>query len=151
MKHKYTSSKTYSHDIGISAAFRQWRATSHCRFLHGYALSFKFVFSAYELDNNGWVVDFGALKELKALLIKYFDHKLLIASDDPQLPLFITMRDAGVCDLVILPEGTGCESFAKLCYELCQQWMNDNGHYPRCSLDSVEVKEHGANGATYGI
>ena len=34
----YRSSKTYGHEIGLSAAFRQWRAQSHCRLIHGYAL-----------------------------------------------------------------------------------------------------------------
>lgn len=148
---KYTSSKTYSHDIGLSVAFRQWRATSHCRFLHGYALGFKFTFSAITLDNNGWVIDFGSMKSLKQKLIDYFDHKLIVASDDPQLSLFRAMHDAQLCDLIITPTGTGCENFAKLCYDIAHQWLNDNGHSPRCRLDTVEVKEHGANGATYGI
>ena len=26
------------------SAFRQWRADSHCRFMHGYSLEFEFVF-----------------------------------------------------------------------------------------------------------
>ncbi len=151
VSHKYTSSKTYSHDIGMSVAFRQWRAESHCRFIHGYALGFKFVFSATQLDENGWVIDFGALKSLKKQLVDFFDHKLIVAADDPQLPLFINLRDVGVCDLVIAPAGTGCENFAKLCYDMANQWLNDNGHAPRCVLDTVEVKEHGANGASYGI
>lgn len=46
----YRSTKTYGHEIGLSAAFRQWRAESHCRFVHGYALAVKFVFEAGELD-----------------------------------------------------------------------------------------------------
>lgn len=31
----YQSTKTYGHDRGFSCAFRQWRADSHCRLIHG--------------------------------------------------------------------------------------------------------------------
>ena len=31
----FLSTKTYGHDLGLSAAFRQWRAESHCRLIHG--------------------------------------------------------------------------------------------------------------------
>lgn len=29
----YVSTKTYGHEVGLSATFRQWRASSHCRLL----------------------------------------------------------------------------------------------------------------------
>ena len=41
---KYYSKKKYGHERGLSAAFRQWSAESHCRFIHGYSLEFEFVF-----------------------------------------------------------------------------------------------------------
>ena len=56
---KYYSLKKYGHERGLSAAFRQWRADSHCKFLHGYSLEFEFEFGADELDEKNWVVDFG--------------------------------------------------------------------------------------------
>ena len=34
----HRATKTYGHDLGLSVAFRQWRADSHCRYLHGYAI-----------------------------------------------------------------------------------------------------------------
>ena len=48
-----------------SCAFRQWRADSHCKFIHGYRLVAKFWFECEKLDERNWVVDFGGLKELK--------------------------------------------------------------------------------------
>ena len=40
----YYSTKTYGHNIGLSAVFRQPNADhSHCHFLHGYSLAFKFT------------------------------------------------------------------------------------------------------------
>ena len=79
----YKSTKTFGHELGLSSAFRQWKAQSHCRFVHGYALAVKFEFEAEELDVRNWVVDFGSLKSLRKMLEDTFDHKLLVAEDDP--------------------------------------------------------------------
>lgn len=142
------STKTYGHELGLSAAFRQWRAESHCRLIHGYALAVKIVFAAEELDVRGWVVDFGSLKSLKGWLENTFDHKLLIAEDDPKRDVLRTLGEMGLADVVMV-EATGCEAFAKLIYEATEVWLKDNGYAPRCSVFSVEVKEHGANSAMY--
>lgn len=144
----YKSTKTYGHEIGLSACFRQHRAESHCRLLHGYALAVSFVFASNELDVRNWVVDFGSLKSLKGQLEDTFDHTLLVAEDDPARP---TLEQLGVLGLarVVLVEATGCEAFAKLIYETTQIWLVDNGYAPRCWLVSVEVREHGANSAIY--
>ena len=57
------STKTYGHEEGLSAVFRQPNAThSHCSLLHGYSLGFRLVFSAEVLDDKNWVVDFGGLR-----------------------------------------------------------------------------------------
>lgn len=58
---RFFSIKKYGHERGLSAAFRQWRADSHCKFLHGYSLEFEFEFGAHELDERNWVVDFGGI------------------------------------------------------------------------------------------
>jgi len=144
----FLSTKTFGHDLGISCAFRQWKAESHCRFVHGYALAFEFCFSAEELDVRNWVVDFGGLKGLKAILEDTFDHKLVVAEDDPQLEYFKQGHELDVLDLVIIPAG-GCEKFAEMVFEVTEQWLNDAGFAPRCKLVSVQVKEHGANSAIY--
>ena len=69
---KYESQKRFA---GYSTCFRQWRADSHCKFLHGYALEFKITFAG-ELDQRNWVMDFGGLKDFKLFLEKTFDHTL---------------------------------------------------------------------------
>lgn len=133
---------------GFSCAFRQWKAHSHCRFNHGYALTFKFIFESKDLDATNWVVDFGSLKSLKGTLEDTFDHKTVIAEDDPHLEYFKKGHELGVLDLVILPAG-GCEKFAEFVYEVTEIWLKDNGYTPRVNLVSVEVSEHGANSALY--
>ena len=145
---RYQSTKTYGHDIGLSACFRQWRAHSHCNMLHGYAMSFKFTFEAEKLDSNNWVVDFGALKSLRGILENNFDHKLLIAEDDPALHNFKLLDNLGLVDMVVVPF-VGCEGFAEMVYEVGSIWLVDNGFAPRVRLHSVEVREHGANSAIY--
>lgn len=155
------STKTFGHELGFSCAFRQWRAHSHCRFIHGYALGFRFVFAAEETDHCGWVVDFGGLKSLRAILETTFDHKLLVAEDDPwkNVLLGLAQEDFGgllayrgqeaaspAADVVVVP-ATGCEAFAIMVYQVAEQWLKDAGFSPRVRLVSVEVSEHGANSA----
>lgn len=142
----YQSTKTFTHSVGLSSAFRQWRAESHCRLIHGYSLEVKFTFEAQELDVRNWVVDFGSMKSLKGWLEDFFDHKMLVAEDDPKKVLFREMEIAGLIELRIVPR-TGCEGFAELIFEYTEQWLIDNGYSPRVILRSVEVKEHGANSA----
>lgn len=144
----YRSTKTYGHEIGLSCAFRQWRAQSHCRFIHGYALKVHFEFESEVLDERNWVVDFGSLKSLKGWLEEMFDHTVLVAEDDPKKVLFHEMEVAGLIQLRVVPS-TGCEATARLIYEYTEQWLKDNG-YTNTKLHRVEVHEHGANSANYG-
>lgn len=144
----YISTKTYGHDIGLSACFRQHRADSHCRFLHGYAISVHLEFAAEELDVRNWVVDFGSLKSLKAALQATLDHKMLVAEDDPKRELLNQLHQEGVAQIVWVP-ATGCEALAELIFEVAEQWLVDAGYAPRVWMHRVEVREHGANSAIY--
>jgi len=144
----YRSAKTYGHEIGLSACFRQWRADSHCQFLHGYALSVHLEFEADELDVRNWVVDFGSLKSFKGILEETFDHKLLVAEDDPMKDELCALAGLGVADAIVLPE-VGCERFAEYIFAVAETWLVDAGYAPRVRMHSVTVREHGANSATY--
>jgi 6-pyruvoyltetrahydropterin/6-carboxytetrahydropterin synthase len=132
----------------MSACFRQWRAHSHCRFLHGYALEIRLEFAAEILDELSWVVDFGALKGFRSWLENTFDHKTPVAEDDPQLELFQEMDREGIIQIVIVP-ATSCEAFAFMVSEVADIWLKDNGYNPRVRLAKVEVKEHGGNSAIF--
>jgi 6-pyruvoyltetrahydropterin/6-carboxytetrahydropterin synthase len=146
----YYVTKTYGHELGLSACFRQWRAKSHCRFLHGYPLSFKLEFGANELDENNWVIDFGGLKSVKAWLVDMFDHKLVIAKDDPMFQDLYALGDPeiGLADVTILPS-VGCEAFAFLVFMYVANWLVDQRHTPRVHLVSVECREHSGNSAVF--
>jgi len=143
---RYQSTKTYDHNLGFSCAFRQWRAThSHCRFLHGYALSFKFTFEATERDGRGWVVDFGGLDELKRQLSYYFDHTTLVSRDDPMGGVFQTLNEQGLIQLRQLG-AVGCEAFAAMAYDMAADVVKSR---PNVRVVSAEVREHGANSAIF--
>jgi 6-pyruvoyltetrahydropterin/6-carboxytetrahydropterin synthase len=146
--------KTYGHEQGLSACFRQHRAKSHCRFLHGYPLSFAFTFASETLDENGWVIDFGSLKPLKAWLCDTFDHKMLVAHDDPAAE---TLRLLGYNGGVTMPqladvlmvEAVGCEAFARMAWQRAEQLLDEMGINSRVSITEVEVREHASNGVIY--
>lgn len=141
----YQVTKTYGHELGLSACFRQWRSASHCSKLHGYALSFKLTFAAEDLDENNWVVDFGALKPVKELLIRQYDHKLIVAADDPELDTIKALFDRGVANVVIR-RSVGCEMFARHVFGWVDEWTAESFD-GRVWLVSVECREHGANSA----
>src|ERR1700756_3814236 len=113
----FRSTKTYGHERGLSCAFRQHRADSHCHLLHGYALSFRFVFEADQLDSNRWVLDFGALKPLKEQLDQWFDHKVAVAKDDPLHAFFEELHHRGAIEIVQM-DYVGCEAFARHAWNL---------------------------------
>lgn len=143
---KYFSTKKYGHERGLSAAFRQWRTNSHCRFIHGYSLEFEFKFGANELDERNWVVDFGGLKELELWLRNHFDHKTLVASDDPEFSKFSELHEQGIIDMIVV-DSTGAEMFAKMAMEYSSALIRSR-YGERCWVESVTVREHGANSAT---
>jgi 6-pyruvoyltetrahydropterin/6-carboxytetrahydropterin synthase len=130
-----------------SCAFRQPRAKSHCRFLHGYRLQSKIWFGASELDNNNWVVDFGSLKGLKEKLQKQFDHTTCIDKDDPHLEKFKVLDGLGVIDLRVMP-GVGIEKTAEFVFDVADSFIKA-ATKDRCWVEKVEVWEHEKNSATY--
>jgi 6-pyruvoyltetrahydropterin/6-carboxytetrahydropterin synthase len=139
--------KTYGHDLGLSCCFRQWRAKSHCRHLHGYALSFELVFEAEQLDGNGWVIDFGALKPIKEMLTERFDHAMQVAVDDPMLKIITGLAERDACRLVVVPH-VGTEAFAAQVFAFTAKWLKQAGYADRVRLVSVTAREHNANAAT---
>lgn len=142
----FYSTKTYNHSIGLSCAFRQWRANSHCKYIHGYAISVKLMFRSSHLDYQNFVMDFGGLKPIKQWLENTFDHKTLIAMDDPEFAKFLELDKIGLIQMCPVQD-TGCESFAKMIYEYVNLWLaTEHAH---CRLYSVEVREHEGNSAIY--
>jgi len=150
---KFQSSKVFD---GFSTVFRQWKAKeTHCRFVHGYGISFKVYFEG-ELDDRNWVWDFGGMKRAKTLIdgkqpkawMDYmFDHTMIIAEDDPEIEAFKQMDKVGVAQVRVIP-ATGAEKFAEYIYcninEFVKTETND-----RVRVTKVKFMEHGKNAAYY--
>ena len=150
---KFQSSKVFD---GFSTVFRQWKAeTTHCRFVHGYGISFKIYFEG-DLDERNWVWDFGGMKRAKTKIdgkspkewMDYtFDHTMIIAEDDPFKNAFMEMGEAGAAQIRVIP-ATGAESFAKYIFEKVNEFVKietDN----RVRVIKVKFMEHGKNAAYY--
>lgn len=150
---KFQSTKLFD---GFSCVFRQWRAEgTHCRFLHGYGISFRVWFEG-ELDERNWVWDFGGMKRAKgtidgmnpkAWMDYMFDHTTIIADDDPCLDLFKVASDIGIIQLRIIP-AVGAEQFAKYIYEKLNTFIQEETE-GRVSIVRVEFMEHAKNTAIY--
>src|SRR6516162_6253698 len=121
MSSAFQVTKIYPYSLGLSCCFRQWRAESHCHFLHGYSLQIELTFEADTLSKEGWVIDFGSLKPIKEWLQDTFDHKLLVAEDDPHLLSLKVLGSAGAADILILPY-VGCEAFASHIFNHVATW-----------------------------
>ena len=139
----YRVTKNYSHNRGFSCAFRQWSADSHCKNLHGYSLAFKVVLESPTLNINNWVYDFGNFEFLDKWLTENFDHTLLIAKDDPEFELLMSLNKKTA--KVIVLDKISCEYFAEMTFKFIQQSL--------AKLDvkvvSVEVSEHESNSAGF--
>ena len=150
---KFQSTKLFD---GYSTCFRQWKADgTHCKYLHGYAISFRVWFEG-ELDERNWVWDFGGMKRAKNQIEgmspkDYFayllDHTTVIAQDDPHLDRFEELDQQGIIKLRVLP-ATGCERFAEYLYGVINEFLKQetNG---RIKATKVEVYEHERNSASY--
>ena len=132
---------------GFPCTHRQWKADSHCRFVHGYSREFYFEFAASELTPEGWIVDFGGLKELKTWLETQFDHTFLVAQDDPELAAFKELDQKGVIQLRVLPN-PGMEGTAEYVYHMASKIL-EKLYGTRAWITKVEVSENEKNSAIY--
>ena len=136
----------------ISTGHRQYKADSHCRWIHGYGRYVELKFACDERDEKGWVYDFGGLKWFKKWLEDQWDHRLLLAHDDPLIGLFEGLHKLGGVNLNILPEGygPGIEDSCKWVYDNVNPMITEktNG---RVWIEKVRVYEHENNWAEYGL
>jgi len=150
---KYQSTKVFD---GFSCVFRQWRADgTHCKYIHGYGVSFRVWFEG-DLDERNWVWDFGGMKRAKgtidgmnpkAWMDHMFDHTMIIAEDDPFIESFKLMGQAGAAQVRILP-AVGAEKFAEYVYNKLQEFVNQETE-GRVKIARVEFMENGKNSAIY--
>jgi len=87
--------------------------------------------------------------DIKKWLEDNFDHKLLVAEDDPRIESILALSYEGIADVIQVPR-VGCEAFAEYIYDYVDKWVygSEEG---RVRLESVEVREHGGNSAVFCV
>lgn len=144
MKIKKVCSKVYS---DLPFAHRQPVHDGHCAYIHGHNWSFKFTFAAKELDECGFVMDFGKLKWLKSKIYEEFDHTLVLNDNDPQLPF---LREAlernGLAKITVVPDCSS-EGLAAMLLDVVNKKVQAETD-GRVKVESVEVIEDARNSAT---
>lgn len=119
-----------------------------CASVHGYDRSVTMTFSG-EIDENGWIVPFGELQEVKKFLEFYFDHTIVLPANDKRLKdIPVDMLNPGglFAKLRILPYGVSMEMSSLFIWELVSPYITHvtNG---RCYVSRVECREHECNSA----
>ena len=150
---KFQSTKIFD---GFSTVFRQWKAEeTHCKYLHGYGVSFKVWFEG-ELDEKNWVWDFGGMKRAKTQIDgmspkewmdHMFDHTLVVAEDDPFVESFQSMGVHGAAQVRVIP-AVGAEKFAEFVFNKLKEFVKTETE-DRVKVVRVEFMEHGKNSAIY--
>lgn len=141
---QFTSTKKFT---GFPCTHRQWRAESHCRFVHGYSREFYFEFACSERTVEGWVVDFGGLKAVKQFLEHTFDHTFLAAQDDPELKTWQELDQRGVIQLRVLPNPSMEGTAEWVCQQVDRMVREQSKN--RAWVTLVEVRENEKNSAMF--
>ena len=136
------SSKTFRN---FPCAHRRFRHDGHCAWVHGYSRSFTLWFRTNEVTDNGFVMDFGKLKPVKAWLEDTFDHTLLLDTGDPLIPQFRAIEEQGGCKLVVFDD-VGMEGTCAYVKDWVDRWLEAKTG-GRVWLHSVEVRENDKNSA----
>ena len=144
---KYTSSKRFG---PISTGHRQWKHDGHCSYVHGYGRFVEITFGSDQLDYRGWVMDFGDLKDVKKWLKKEWDHRLLLAWDDPLIDDFKKLHKKGGVNINIMSPvyGPGIEDSCKYVYDNISEIILTKTSN-QVWIDKVKIYEHENNWAEY--
>ena len=142
----------------ISTCHRNWKAASNpnrnskkCAYIHGYSRWVEFTFQG-ELDCHQWVQDFGDCRFIKEFLEKEWDHRVLVAGNDPELETLGKLHEQGLIDLNVIPFengwGPGIEGSAKYVFDHIQPILTEktNG---RVRIAKIEIWEHDHNSASF--
>ena len=137
-----TCTKTY---FDIPFAHRQHLHDGHCAYVHGHNWDVSLVFACKEPDENGFVVDFGKLKFIKAWIDANLDHACVFAKADPLKD--VLKAAAPEAWHIYEVESCSCEGLAAHLLEVFNKLVGENTN-GRVWISSVSVSEDKKNSAT---
>ena len=144
---RYTCTKRYPE---ICVAHRHWKAGTHCAYIHGYARSTEITIGCDVLDERGWVIDLGGLRDIRKFLEAAWDHRLLVADDDPLLADLRTLEAKGALSLNVMDSTKGwspaLEGSCQYIYDHAQPIVHAASK-GRARIVKIEIWEKGDNRA----
>ena len=139
-----TCTKTYK-DIPLS--HRQPLHSGRCSRLHGHSWAITLTFEAKELDDNGFVIDFGDLHFIRDWIDQNLDHATALKENDPMRADCQKLEDLGLLKILWV-KSASCEGIAQYLYYTFQPMIErkTNG---RVRIQSLHLEEDSKNSATY--
>ena len=104
-------------------------------------------FEADEVDENGFVVDFGELHYLADWIDENLDHATVAASDDPRLDELQSLAESGLLKLHLV-DNASCEGIARHLFETFAPMVASRTS-GRARLQSIELHEDSRNSARF--
>ena len=139
-----TCSKSYR-DIPLS--HRQPLHGGKCSRLHGHSWAITLTFEAKELDDNGFVIDFGDLHFIKDWIDLNLDHATALKKSDPMREECEKLEEMGLLKILWLGSAS-CEGIAKFLYHIFQPMIEEKTQ-GRVRLQSLHREEDSKNSATF--
>ena len=139
-----TCSKTYS---DIPLGHRQPLHKGRCAFIHGHNWEIKITFKADEMDENGFVVDFGELNYIADWIDENLDHACAFSASDPQRAKIEELVELNLVKPLWI-DNVSCEGLAKHLFEIFDPMVRANTA-GRVHVVSIELFEDTRNSALY--
>ena len=141
-----TCKKTYT---DIPFAHRQHRHEGRCAFIHGHNWSITLTFGCRKPDQNGFVVDFGRLKFLRAWIDEHLDHACVFNRDDPMREK-LTATGGDTLWKPYVVDSCSCEGLAEHLFGVFDP-MVQRATDGRAFLLGVELTEDSKNSAAFTV
>ena len=113
-----------------------------CQRLHGHSYVAEIILDGSTLNEDGMVLDFGALKEILQSILAVVDHRTLLKKNDPLIKAF------GQDEVVEVPYNPTAENMAK---DFCQNIMSRVYELDNISAVTVRLHETATGWAEYSI
>jgi 6-pyruvoyltetrahydropterin/6-carboxytetrahydropterin synthase len=129
---------------------RQPKHDGHCALIHGHNWSFDITFDSTLRDENGFILDFGKMGELKEHFKALFDHTFLVQENDPAKDRLMQLHVEKLAKVTLCKSGSA-EALAEWVYEIAEQWVFHEEDCVKRNVDIVRVTvwEDEKNSATY--
>jgi 6-pyruvoyltetrahydropterin/6-carboxytetrahydropterin synthase len=139
-----TCSKIYR-DIPLS--HRQPKHTGRCSRIHGHSWSITLTFASKELDENGFVVDFGELHYLGDWIDENLDHATVVCKSDPRIEEIRALAQSGLLKITEV-EHASCEGIAEHLFNIFNRLVRQKTQN-RAWIQKILLEEDSRNSATF--